>query len=370
MTKPMSESKECSLLSGRSTKQGINTAELAKSKPLISVVVLNFNGKDVLERCLSSILNNGYENSEVIVCDNASTDGSQEIAQKFALRDHRFMLVQNSRNLGFVVGNNIGAKMAKGKYIALFNNDVEVSQNALEEAVKYMEADPNVGIIEGKILLHGKWVTYPGQRINPLAGGSIRDASPEEDKGQYQHVHEIFSPAGVAPIVRKSLIREIGLFDPVIWWTNDVEDLSWRIHLRGYKVLFVPSIVVNHLARLGALWYPREIKMTLSFHATKNGLYVILKNCSLMNLIKYVPIHITMRMAEALYLFLRNKPDLFIAKMRAHYWIIKNSGHIWTQRMRVQRYIRRMPDEYVFRLMSKPDFGTVFKMYRKIMHAM
>jgi len=355
------------LLTDDSKNEGINIGKIAQSKPMISVVVLNYNGRDVLERCLDSVLKNNYEDFEVIVVDNASADGSQEIAKRFAVRDPRVRLVQNSRNWGFVVGNNIGAKAARGKYIALFNNDTEVSQNTLREAVKYMEADQQIGLLEGKILLHGKWVTYPGKRINPIVGGSHRDAFLEEDKGQFDYVHEIFSPGGVAPIVRKSLIDEIGLFDPVIWWSNDVEDLSWRIHLRGYKVLFVPSIVINHLARLGAAWYPREMLMRLSFHATKNGLYVVLKNCSLRNLMKYVPVIIVMRMAEAVYLFLGNKPDLFIIKMRAHFWIIKNLRHIWAQRVRVQRYIRRMPDKYVFRLTSRPDFATVFMMYNNLL---
>ena len=338
--------------------------------PLVSVVVLNYNGKDILEKCLDSVLNIDYENFEVIVVDNASTDGSQEIAKMFAARDSRVRLMQNSQNLGFVVGQNIGAKAAKGKYIGLFNSDLEVSQNALREAVKYLEADDKVGLIEGKTLLHGKWLTYPGKRINPIAGGSFRDLFPNEDKGQFDYVHEIFSPGGCAPIVRKSLVDEIGLFDPVLWIFNDVEDLSWRIHLRGYKVLFVPSIVINHLARLGVVWYPKEVNLKLSFHSTKNSLYVILKNCSLWNLLKYVPIHFFLRMAEAVYLFLRNQPDFFIVKMRAHFWIVRNFKHIWIQRVRVQRYIRRMPDKYVFRLMSGPDFATLFRIYTKLIRIM
>jgi GT2 family glycosyltransferase len=338
-----------------------------ESVPALSIVILNFNGGPALAKCLSSVLSNTYENFELIVVDNASTDASPTIAQDFAFKDHRVKLIQNTTNLGFCEGYNVGASASRGKYIAMVHNDVEILPNAFAEVIDVMESDSNVGLCEGKILLQGNRVSYPGSRFNPILTGSKRDFYPEKDNGQYDYIHEIFSAGGVATVVRKSLAKEIGLYDPAIWIANDIEDLSWRVHLRGYKVLYVPRSIVYHSARLGAGWYKYDIKTSLAFHSTKNHVYVLLKNCSLRSLARNLPVIIVLRLGELIYLSLRNKPSLFLCKANAHLWLIKNSRYVWTQRSRVQRRIRRVPDRYVFRLMSKkPDFRLLIGQYKEL----
>lgn len=335
--------------------------------PSLSIIVLNFNGEDTLDKCLASVLRSDYGEFELIVVDNASTDASPKIAKDFASKDHRVKIIQNSANLGFCAGYNVGASVARGKYLALVNNDTEFLPNAFAEIVNVMESDSNVGLCEGKILLQNNRVSYPGSRFNPILTGSRRDFYPERDKGQYDYLHEIFSAGGVAPVVRKSLAMEIGLYDPTIWMMYDIEDLSWRVHLRGYKVLYVPRSIVHHLARLTGKWYTHDIRMRLAFHATKNHLYVLLKNCSLRTLVWNLPPIIVLRLGELIYLSLRNRPSLFMCKVRAHIWLIRNSRYVWTQRSRVQRNIRRVPDKYIFRLILKsPDFWLFFGHYKEL----
>jgi GT2 family glycosyltransferase len=238
----------------------------------LSIIVLNFNGKDVLQNCLRSVMESEYKDFEVIVVDNASTDESPKVALEFASRDSRVRLLQNSSNLGFCAGYNAGAMIAKGNYLALVNNDTEFPPNSFKEIIGIMEADSRIGICEGKIMLPGNRVGYPGMRFNPISTISRTDFFPEPDHGQYDYLHEIFSAGGVAPVVRTSVARHVGLYDPDLWITNDIEDLSWRVHLGGYKVVFVPSAVVHHRARLGGGWYKRDIRMLVAFHSTKNHL--------------------------------------------------------------------------------------------------
>jgi GT2 family glycosyltransferase len=170
---------------------------------------------------------------------------------------------------------------------------------------------------------------------------------------------------GVAPVLRSSVAKEVGLYDPVLWWTNDIEDLSWRVHLRGYRVVFVPSAIVYHLARLGGGWYKRDIRMRLAFHSTKNHLYVLLKDGSTKTIMQYLPIITLMRCMELLYLFFNNKPDLFASKIRAHLWLIQNARFVWKERMRVQSSAK-ISETALHSLMSKPDFGQLLQHYRRL----
>jgi GT2 family glycosyltransferase len=339
---------------------------MASNSDMLSVVVLNYNGIGVLEKCLSSVTNTSYSNLEIIVVDNGSTDNSPDIAERFAKSDSRVKVVKNASNLGFVGGNNVGAAASKGKYIVLLNNDTEVLPNWLEEPTRLMDSDQKIGLCEGKILTPDGRVSYPGS-FNPL-GGLRRDA--ESDTGQYDYVHEIFSPIGVAPIVRRNLIERIGLFDPEIWWVGDVEDLSWRIHLHGYKVMYSPKCVIYHLARLGHKWYPRRMRMEVAFHATKNSYLMMLKNASWNTIVKYLPLMVVMRFGELLYLSSANKSDIFVVKIRAHFWVLKHLKHIWRLRTEIQDQMRNISDAELFKIMCRPYISQTVTAYRRLVRSL
>lgn len=324
--------------------------------------MLNYNGAEVLERCLKSVLATAYANIEILVVDNASTDESPRIAKKFAQADNRIRTICNSTNLGFVGGNNIGALAARGKYVVLLNNDTEVLPNWLEEPIRLMESDPQIGLCEGKILTSDSRVSYPGL-FNPL-GNLRRDAEPDE--GQYNRVHEIFAPIGVAPIVRRELVEVIDLFDPKIWWVGDVEDLSWRIHLHGCRVMYSPQCVVYHLARLGHKWYPKQMRLEVAFHSTKNSYLILLKNASRRTLFKYLSVLTVMKGGELLYLCTRQKKDLFVAKIRGNIWVLRNARYIWKSRSRIQHEIRRVNDDTIFKLACKPYLSETLNAYRRL----
>ncbi len=120
-------------------------------KPLVSVIILNYNGIDVVNRCLRSVLLTNYPCFEVILVDNASTDGSlQYIIDKFG-RNERLKIVRSSVNRGFAGGNNLGLNYASGSYITLLNNDTEVQSDWLTEAIAVAEHDKRVGVVQSKL---------------------------------------------------------------------------------------------------------------------------------------------------------------------------------------------------------------------------
>lgn len=215
-------------------------------KTLVSVIVLNWNGMKVLEECLRSLEKQTYSPIEVIVVDNGSTDQSVEmLGEKF---QDRIKLLQNPTNLGFAGGNNVAIRMARGKYIALLNNDATADPVWVEEMVNLAEADPEVGMCASKIYSFDQ----PG--ILDSAGGLLiyRDGLSrgrgrmEKDLGQYDKVEEVLLPSGCACLYRRTMLDEIGLFDEDFFAYSDDTDLGFRGRIAGWKCMYVPSAVAYH----------------------------------------------------------------------------------------------------------------------------
>jgi len=331
---------------------------MSGKQPLVSIVILNFNGKEFLDGCLGSVLDTDYSNFEVIFVDNASTDGSLEYAKERFGKNPHLKIIQNTENLGFDEGSNVGVRAASGAYIVFLNNDTEVNPQWLKELVQLMESDLGIGACQSKLLLledstrfdcTGGLLDYFGF---PYGKGDF-----QKDAGQYDRVEEIFHAKGAAMTVRRKVLEEVGLFDPKFIFYYEEVDLCWRIHLSGYKVVFVPKSVVLHAGEKSTAKQPSPVK---TFHATKNHLLILLKNYGRKKLFEYVPIIIFLRLTEVLFLILKRQPELSLAKIRAFIWILMNFKYIWQERMRVQRFIRRVPDKEIMKVMEKPYFPRLY----------
>jgi len=326
--------------------------------PLVSVIILNFNGKEFLERCLKSVLDTDYPHFEVIFVDNASTDGSVDfVKEKFGKNPH-LKIIQNTENLGFDEGNNVGVRATSGAYIVFLNNDTEVNSQWLKELVKVMESDLGIGACQSKLLLledptrfdcTGGLLDYYGF---PYGKGDF-----QKDEGQYDRLKEIFHAKGAAMTVRRKVLEEVGLFDPKFIFYYEEVDLCWRIHLRGYKVVFVPKSIVLHVGEKSTEKQPSPVK---TFHATKNHMLILIKNYGCKKLLEYFPVIVFLRSAEVLLLTIKRHPELSLAKIRAFIWILMNFKYIWQERIRVQSFIRRVPDKEIMKVMEKPYFQRLY----------
>jgi GT2 family glycosyltransferase len=212
-------------------------------EPACNIVILNYNGKDFLARCLRSIENLDYNNYDVIVVDNASSDGSADLV---GLNFPRVKLVTNSKNLGFGGGMNAALKHAKGDYILFLNNDTEVDPSCLKEMVTTAESDPSIGIVTCKLL------DLDRRNIIDAVGGFMIDrygfpfaiGHGEIDRHQYDRVRDIFA-FGILLIRTKALVR-IGDFDEAYFTYGEDIDLCWRAQLAGYKIIANPSAIIYH----------------------------------------------------------------------------------------------------------------------------
>src|SRR3989454_10948858 len=246
------------------------------NSPLASVIILNYNGEKYISQCVKSVLKSDYDNFELIIVDNNSSDHSLDIVER-EFSDNRIKVIKSDKNLGFAGGNNFGAEHATGKYFILLNIDTIVDPQWLSELVSVMELDDTIGAAQPKLLsLDDKTVFDSAGDYLDFFGNSFRRGGDwyEKDKGQYDSVHEIFSARGAAMITRKEIVEKIGLFDNDYFLDFEDIDFCWRLRLFGFRVVFVPSAIVYHKGR-GVSSENQDMR---SFNALKNRFMTMVKN--------------------------------------------------------------------------------------------
>jgi len=323
---------------------------LTNLRPKISIIVLNYNNKEWSKKCLNSLLNTRHLNYEIIFVDNGSTDGSLDFIRKEFSQTSLIKFVSLPKNLQYAGGNNEGLKYAVGDYIVFLNNDTIVKPDWLSELEKCMEKDETIGICQSKLLLYD----YPtkidstGDFLN-LLGFSVMQGRFEENYGQYDKNTDIFSARGACLMIRKSLIKKIGAFDPLYQSIFEDLDLCWRARLAGYKIKLVPSSIVYHKGRATTKGnVGRE-----AFLSSRNLVITFIKNLELINLFKFVLLFmITRVIGYTLLIFLRHKHRkvwliYFIEFIKAQLWILRNFRIIWSKRVIIQRYIRKVSDREI-----------------------
>ncbi len=308
-----------------------------KSNIMFSIVIINWNGKknigELLDNCLESVENTSYENFEVVFVDNASTDGSYEDVQsKF-----NFRIFRNPKNLGFVGGNNVGAKFCKGDVIVFLNNDTIVNPNWLNEPAKLFE-NPKIGIVQSNLrLLNDPSVPDSiGHSISMLAMPIENTFFMNEPSKPVP----IFAGKGAALFIRRELFERLQGFDEDYFFYFEESDLCWRARLLGFEVYFSPDSVVLHKGsgtfRNGKLLYHRQ----------KNTLTSMLKCYEMRNVLTFLPLRLSVEFASIFYLSFK-KPSLAVGNIKSLLWILKNIAKIAKKRSTIQK-TRVIDDKKLF----------------------
>ena len=216
---------------------------------MISLVLLNWNGKRFLADCLRSIAEQTHQPEEVLVIDNASTDGSQEWLLQEQPR-YNYQLRLNTCNLGYCGGANMGIRQTSGKYLVVLNPDVILDVTFLERLLAVAEQNDRVGMLSGKLL------RFDRQTIDSTGQFLRRNLSPLErgygdpDCGQYEQPGLIFSVCGAVAWYRRAMLEDIQLhgdyFDESYFAFYEDLDLGWRAQLLGWKAYYVPSAIAYH----------------------------------------------------------------------------------------------------------------------------
>lgn len=222
----------------------------------ISIIIVNYNGGEKINDTIHSVLTTSEKTEvEVIVADNASTDGSPEaIIKTFG---GRITLVEMGRNAGFAAANNAGVKKASGKYILFLNPDTIVLDGALQTMLNYMEAHTKVGACGGNLYSRDMqpqfsyWTLLPGLRME-LNGLFSDYFLHRKHKGSHEHNYtgkpkEVAYIMGADLMVRKEVIDQVGPMDEDFFLFYEETELCYRIHKAGYKVVNVPDAKIIHL---------------------------------------------------------------------------------------------------------------------------
>lgn len=247
--------------------------------PLVSVVILNYNGKEWLKKFLPYCMQTTYPNVQWIVADNASSDKSVEY-----VKTHfpSIEIVQFEVNKGFAKGNNDAILYCKGEYVVLLNSDVEVTPNWLEPLVQRLHNNSDIAAVQPKVLSYYErtYFEYAGASGGfldkygvPFCRGRIFQHC-EEDKSQYDEAIRVFWATGACMLFRKDIWDSIGGLDDDFFAHMEEIDWCWKAQLAGYQVWCEPKSVVYHVGG-GTLAMENPQKTYLNF---RNSLFMLYKN--------------------------------------------------------------------------------------------
>ncbi|ODS38358.1 MAG: hypothetical protein A7315_12510 [Candidatus Altiarchaeales archaeon WOR_SM1_79] len=309
----------------------------------VSVIILNTNELEDLKECVPSVLDQTYPNYEVIIVDNASSDGSIEYIKNIKKKFANIRLVRNSENLGYARGNNTGIEHASTEFVVILNPDTVVERNWLEEMVLAIKKDPMIGMATPKIFMYNENKGSKGELIN-TCGNDIHFTGLSfcrgfNKKGVYNEPEVVAGISGCSFIVRKKLLDETGCFDPDHFIYLEDTDLSFRAQIAGYKLIFIPSSVMYHK-------YNLNLNPKKYFYLERNRLFLLLKNYQLRTLMLCIPSLILTEVITSGYAILSGW-GYIKSKIRAHLWILRNINKIIERRKEVQR-LRKVNDREIF----------------------
>ena len=243
---------------------------MASEYPLFSVIIPNWNGAKFLATCLEALRRQTYPNIEVIIADNASTDGSQALlARDFP----EVRLVQLETNRGFTGACNAGLQAANGVYKSLLNNDTEVDPGWVAAVIDTFERHPEVGLVASKMLLFDRRDHFHTAGdfygVDGLPGNR---GAWQEDKGQFEREDYVFSACGGSSTYRRAMLDEIGILDDAFFYSLEDMDLAWRAQMAGWQCIYAPKAIVYHqLSATGG-------GVTASFYDGRNAIFILIKD--------------------------------------------------------------------------------------------
>src|SRR5438105_4329493 len=217
------------------------------SDSLISIIVVNWNGQHLLGECLESLSKQTWKQTELILVDNGSTDGSREFLVSWAKGLPKAQTLLLSHNTGFCKANNLGFAKARGEWIALFNTDAVAEPNWLAELVRYGDPSRRIGMLASKILFQNPpGVIDKAGHLIYWDGQNRGRGTMELDVGQYDKPEEILWPDACAALYHRKIFEETGVFDETFFAFGDDADLGLRARLLGWTPWYVPTAVVYH----------------------------------------------------------------------------------------------------------------------------
>jgi GT2 family glycosyltransferase/SAM-dependent methyltransferase len=324
---------------------------MSSQAPLVSIIIPHQAGTEILLHCLEALGDAGAgPAAEIILIDNASSDGSVGVAKE---RFPAIRVLHLEQNQGYAGGSDRGIEIARGKYVLLLNDDTEVDANCVSELLRTAEGDPSIGACQPKIRsLHDKsHFEYSGAAGGlmdiygyPFSRGRLM-GHVEADVGQYDEPAEIFWASGVCMLVRKSVIEEVGALDEAFFAYMEEIDLSWRIHLGGHRIVYVPTAIVYHIGGYSL----ERVNVKRMYLNHRNSMIMLAKNYSLRSLLYIFPVKIFLELVIFAGCLIRN-PRRSRAVLWSFAWLLTHVPTVRRLRASAQEMRKVSDDEIMSRL--------------------
>lgn len=306
-------------------------------EPLVSVIIVTYNSVNYLKSCLNSILSTEYKNLEIIIVDNKSNDDTTSIIKSFKDKVNPFFI---DKNLGYAGGNNLGVSKAKGEYIFFLNPDTLVTEDIFKFLVESLDSNSQLAVAQPAVYLMNdhKILNLTGKITNFLGFDWVRDYHKKllPDQG------EIMSFSGCGVMIKKSAFLQAKGFDKNYFMYYEDSDLSWKLRLLGYKLLFVPQAIMYHDYKYIPVESYQPLKKKLFFNE-RNRLVTIYKNYSTKTLLLLLPAIVILEVCMLTFSLLNG---WFLEKVKGYMSIINMSNDLNNNRLFIQEN-RKLTDKQI-----------------------
>lgn len=328
----------------------------------ITIIILTYNNINDIKTCLSSITAQTYPNYSITIVDNLSTDGTVEYIKKTF---PNVRVIQTGKNLGYAAGNNVGIDSADtdSDYIAILNPDTEVEKNWLHELVQALEISQKAGLATSKILLYdsrGKVNTCGN--YEHFAGLAFCNGL-NENSSSYNAQRLTAGVSGCSFLARRTVLEELGGFDPDFFMYHEDVDISWRARRAGYDIIYVPTSIVYHK-------YQLSLKPWKYFYMERNRYLLLLKNCSVKYLVLAAPSILLTECIAIGYASL-NGFGYIKSKIKSYLWVIRNIDIVNNKRSETMKTQTTQENDFVTLLEWRIPFEQVIenKFLRQVYNA-
>lgn len=307
--------------------------------------IVTWNHAHCIEKCIASLLAQTELPQEIVVYDNASTDQTSQVLERFS---QPIRLIRSPENRGFCSGHNAVIQSTKSELVLLVNPDVVLAEDYIEKGVERMESEPSLGTVCGLLVQsdpadRGCLVDGAGLRMCRSRRLILRHRCAPLHKIKPE-ASEVFGADGALPLFRRKMIEDVSIegqfFDPMFFAHKEDHDVAWRAQIYGWKTVFHPACVAVHPRHFkpGDRKLRRRIQPEIKYHAIKNDLILLLKNEDLSNFLKDCHHILPRRIAILAYVLLFERSSL-----RAYSFVFKNLATIVRHRKAMMRNRRVLP---------------------------
>jgi len=296
--------------------------------PSVTVVIVNWNSGELLEKCLTCLSEQSYSPTRILVIDNNSTDGSAKLALSFSGVEVRSL----GRNFGFAAANNKAFDECHTEFVALLNPDAFLDSDWLEKLVKAAVSEPDVAAFGSRQMIYGSSDLLDGVGdAYHISGLMWRDRHGSQQQPTDLIQREIFTPCAAAVLYRRQAIVDVGGFDEDFFCYVEDVDLGFRLRLAGYKAMYVPDAVVHHV---GSATTGGQHSDFAVYHGHRNLVWTFVKNMPAVLFWMLLPLHLVMNLVTIAWFTSRGQGKVIL---RAKWDAIKGLPRMWHKRREIQR---------------------------------